>query len=56
MNASFYIGEYSEVGVIPTKINSLFIAFMDIEKVYDMEERSVMWRVLQLYGKLRRSV
>ena len=29
---------------------SLFVAYMDLEKVYDRIDRDAMWRVLSMYG------
>ena len=29
---------------------SLYVAYMDLEKVYDRVDRNAMWRVLNMYG------
>ena len=32
------------------KGKSLYVAYMDLEKVYDQVDRNAMWRVLNMYG------
>ena len=32
------------------KDKSLYVAYMDLEKVYDRVDREAMWRVLGMYG------
>ena len=44
----FMIKQMSEKCIAKGK--SLFVTYMDLEKLYDRVERNAMWRVLNMYG------